>query len=505
MCEVAGQNEINQSYCFKWNDYQNHLSDVIRQLLEDDCMVDVTLSAAGERIHAHRIVLSACSTLFQEVLSQVNEDHPTIILSDISAQDIKSIIEFTYHGEVRIPVENINSVLDAARSLKICGLIEIDDLDESDNVIDSKDVTDDNIDSIPEINETDESELSTLSDKCEIENLKAEEKTTDNSILNKKRKRRREAIKREYSDDMLASAINDLRLGQTLIEAATKHNIPRSTLYMRAKALGIHLNASRNEYPAECMKAAINAVIGGSSLQHASEMFSIPKTVLWRRIQKEGYQILRSEMKRSYGSDKREAAVKALERGENLTKVALEFKIPKTTLFRDKARLVDEGKLPLSFWKKRKTENEELKKSRLEEAVAACKGGKMSQAAASMAYDIPKTTIWRRLQQDSKKSERSANKKKQQRTIETTSNMVDKPKQETSDFAYCEVASEIPVTYIDENSIPEDSVIILTTEDMDGLNLEEGRQIIVNSVSSHEYIPCNINIEDNSNYTQPES
>lgn len=66
---------------------------------------------------------------------------------------------------------------------------------------------------------------------------------------------------------------------------------------------------------------------GGSSLQHASELFSIPKTVLWRRIQKEGYQILRSEMKRSYGSDKREAAVKALERGENLTKVALEFKV----------------------------------------------------------------------------------------------------------------------------------------------------------------------------------
>lgn len=62
-------------------------------------------------------------------------------------------------------------------------------------------------------------------------------------------------------------------------------------------------------------------------MQHASEMFSIPKTVLWRRIQKEGYQILRSEMRRSYDSDKREAAVKALERGENLTKVALEFKV----------------------------------------------------------------------------------------------------------------------------------------------------------------------------------
>ncbi|XP_014609142.1 PREDICTED: uncharacterized protein LOC106789457 isoform X2 [Polistes canadensis] len=505
MCEQSAQNEINQSYCFKWNDYQNHLSDVIRQLLEDDCMVDVTLSAAGERIHAHRIVLSACSTLFQEVLSQVNEDHPTIILSDISAQDIKSIIEFTYHGEVRIPVENINSLLDAARSLRICGLNEIDDFDENDTIIDSKDAAEDNIDHLPEISETDEIEINTLNNKCELGNLKTEDKITENSLLNKRRKRKRDVMKREYSDDMLASAINDLRLGQTLIEAATKHNIPRSTLYMRAKGLGIHLNASRNEYPAECMQAAIDTVIAGTSLQQASEIFSIPKTVLWRRIQKQGYQILRSEMKRSYGSDKREAAVKALERGENLTKVALEFQIPKTTLFRDKARLVDEGKLPLSFWKKRKTENEELKKSRLEEAVAACKGGKMSQAAASMAYDIPKTTIWRRLQQDSNKSERLTNKKKSQRSIETTSSTVDKPKQEASDFTYCEVASEIPITYIDENSLPEDSVIILTTEDMDGLNLEEGRQIIVNSVSSHEYVPCNLNIEENSNYTQPEN
>lgn len=50
------------------------------------------------------------------------------------------------------------------------------------------------------------------------------------------------------------------------------------------------------------------------------------------------------------------------------------------------------------------------------------------------------------------------------------------------DLRYVQVASEIPITYIDEDSIPEDSVIILTTEEMDELNLEGGRQIIVNSV-----------------------
>lgn len=85
--------------------------------------------------------------------------------------------------------------------------------------------------------------------------------TADNSTLNKKRKRRRDASRKEYSKLTLASAIDDLRSGQTLVEAANKHNIPRTTLYMRAKTLGIPLSA-RNEYSAECMNGAIAAVMG---------------------------------------------------------------------------------------------------------------------------------------------------------------------------------------------------------------------------------------------------
>lgn len=50
-----------------------------------------------------------------------------------------------------------------------------------------------------------------------------------------------------------------------------------------------------------------------------------------------------------------------------------------------------------------------------------------------------------------------------------------------------QVSSEIPITYIDENSIPEDSVIILTTEDMEELSLEKGAQIIVNRVRAILY------------------
>lgn len=94
------------------------------------------------------------------------------------------------------------------------------------------------------------------------------------------------------------------------------------------------------------------------------------------------------------------------------------IKIPKTTLFRDKARLVDEGKLPSSFYKKRKSESEEQKQSRLIEAVAACKNGRMSQAIASVTYQIPKTTIWRHLQKENVKNNDSEKSKNEQKKTE---------------------------------------------------------------------------------------
>lgn len=114
----------------------------------------------------------------------------------------------------------------------------------------------------------------------------------------------------------------------------------------------------------------------------------------------------------------------------------LNFQIPKTTLFREKVKLVYEGKLPESFWKKRKTGNEEWKRTRLEEAVAVCKEGKMSQAAAAIKYRIPKTTIWRRLQQEGKNNARE-NAKSVEHSL--TKYEAAGKSGESSEFTLCEV------------------------------------------------------------------
>lgn len=220
--------------------------------------------------------------------------------------------------------------------------LQIEGLDESE-IAQDKDMTADDsyvLSELPQVDDEDESIQSTSFDNPHTENNSEnkrkistnDEEEDDDGIL-KKRKRRKSVCKKEYSDEMLAAAINDIKEGRSLLEAAVRNHIPRSTLYMRAKVLGLSLNPSRSEYTNEDMRGAIDAVIAGSSLQQASDCYGIPKTVLWRRIQKEGCVPPRQEQRKGYAADRREAAVKALERGDSLTKVANEYKVSLTITY----------------------------------------------------------------------------------------------------------------------------------------------------------------------------
>lgn len=59
-------------------------------------------------------------------------------------------------------------------------------------------------------------------------------------------------------------------------------------------------------------------------------MFDIPKTVLWRRVQKDigSYALsLRARMRQRYLPHAKEAAIRALENGEKINKVSMEYKV----------------------------------------------------------------------------------------------------------------------------------------------------------------------------------
>ncbi|KAF7379711.1 hypothetical protein HZH68_016659 [Vespula germanica] len=49
-----------------------------------------------------KVVLSACSTYFDTILSQYEEKDPIVIMRDVKFSDIKVLVEFMYKGEINI-------------------------------------------------------------------------------------------------------------------------------------------------------------------------------------------------------------------------------------------------------------------------------------------------------------------------------------------------------------------------------------------------------------------
>jgi len=91
--------------------------------------VDVTLGVEGKRLSAHKMLLSACSPYFRELLKGNPCQHPIIVLRDIRYTDLHSLLQFMYNGEVNVHQDQLNSFLKAAESLKIRGLTDNEESD----------------------------------------------------------------------------------------------------------------------------------------------------------------------------------------------------------------------------------------------------------------------------------------------------------------------------------------------------------------------------------------
>lgn len=59
------QADSEEQYSLKWNDYQTNLTNGFQHLLEEEIMLDVSLSAGGKLIQAHKLILSICSPYFK--------------------------------------------------------------------------------------------------------------------------------------------------------------------------------------------------------------------------------------------------------------------------------------------------------------------------------------------------------------------------------------------------------------------------------------------------------
>ncbi|KRT83429.1 BTB domain-containing protein [Oryctes borbonicus] len=111
-----------QQFCVRWNSYQSNLQNAFPKLLISEHFVDVTLACENEMLKCHKVVLSACSTYFEKLLLDNPCQHPIIFMKDMRFQEMQSLVDFMYKGEVNVTQDDLPSLLKSAEALQIRGL-----------------------------------------------------------------------------------------------------------------------------------------------------------------------------------------------------------------------------------------------------------------------------------------------------------------------------------------------------------------------------------------------
>ncbi|XP_021943878.1 broad-complex core protein isoforms 1/2/3/4/5 isoform X1 [Folsomia candida] len=122
----ASMSNNSREYCLRWNNHQPNMATYFSSLYSSESLVDVTLvSAEGNKVLCHKLVLSACSPYFQHIFESNPCRHPVVILKDVQHSDLEAIVKFIYNGEVNISQDRMTPILKTANSLQVKGLAEV--------------------------------------------------------------------------------------------------------------------------------------------------------------------------------------------------------------------------------------------------------------------------------------------------------------------------------------------------------------------------------------------
>ena len=114
----------NEKFNLTWDLFSDKIIDIHKDMLKTKDFVDVTLVTDDEKcIKAHRIKLSACSSVLKNILQiDTHNSKQLIFLSGIEHSEMESILQFMYLCETKIYEERINQFLKVAKSLQLIGL-----------------------------------------------------------------------------------------------------------------------------------------------------------------------------------------------------------------------------------------------------------------------------------------------------------------------------------------------------------------------------------------------
>ena len=114
---------MTKQICIKWNEFENNIVSYHQELRRDSDFHDVTLVCdEDQHIEAHRIILSACSSVLGSVLKRNKHSHHVIYMRGVKAGNLEAIVDFIYHGEANISQGDLDGFLALGYELQLKGL-----------------------------------------------------------------------------------------------------------------------------------------------------------------------------------------------------------------------------------------------------------------------------------------------------------------------------------------------------------------------------------------------
>ena len=123
--DYSGNNltEKIEKIILQGNDFNADILTVFKELVNDEHFTNVTIVTDGGKMEkAHKVVLSAFSPFFKNILVTSNLEHPVIYLRGVDPKDMRAILDYIYMGQARIDTRHVNTFLKLAADLDIKGL-----------------------------------------------------------------------------------------------------------------------------------------------------------------------------------------------------------------------------------------------------------------------------------------------------------------------------------------------------------------------------------------------
>jgi len=135
--QYGGSNEDpkNGHVLLSGNDFGNDTMRAFKDLLEDEHFTNVTLVTDGNKqIKAHKVILSAFSPFFRELLINNPHQHPLVYLRGVKHEHLQSMVDFVYLGQTKIKFEEVSEFIKVASDLQIKGLSSAQNVGNDDNL-----------------------------------------------------------------------------------------------------------------------------------------------------------------------------------------------------------------------------------------------------------------------------------------------------------------------------------------------------------------------------------